>query len=179
MIEHWRLLSSWLSRRADMASIQIVSGHHPDPVRQDYDYAARTRSLSVVQFSRCIANMRRQRIASILDGESRVTSKEDLPPSALAVKGGWKKLHAIKDAAKHADIVIWHDSDALPRESGRLIERVRRIVSEQPNVTLWLAPAGEVQKYLNWTSWDAFVGVSLDSVRRRVRTSNDLQTSSC
>ena len=161
----------------DRGRIRLASGNNPDPVRQDYDYVARSQDSSISRFGRCMGDLRKRGVATLLASEIHVTSAERLPPSTGGVKGGWKKLVAILEAAKHADIVVWHDGDAVPTASGRLIERVRHITAKQPHVALWLQPSGSLLRHLAPTQWQHdFGGVSLDSVRSNVLTSNDVQS---
>ena len=158
------------------ARIRLVSGHALDPVRQDYDYVARAQGFTISRFGHCVAELRKRRVADTLAGNELVTGTSRLPHGAAAVKGSWKKLHAILEGAKHADLIIWHDSDAVPSEHGQLIERVRRIAAEQPTAAIWLQPSGSLLRRLATTPWqDSFGGVSLHSVRSHVNTSNDLQ----
>ena len=121
------------------AAVTLVSGYVADPVRQYYDYAAQATDA----FDRCISSLRRERVETLLRGEERVCAVTALPPEASAVRGGWKKLHAIANAssaaASHPDaLVVWHDADAVPDVESGLVERVRRIAALQPGVAVWL-----------------------------------------
>lgn len=166
--------------------VHLVSGYDPDPVRQEYDYRARATDA----FDRCIAHLREELAAHLVrnNGGSAATGvvvtaeERRFPPTAAAVKGGWKKLHALAEAAKDGayDVLIWHDADALPTKFGPLIEYVQRIVSKQPTVALWLQP-GQLFRHARLSEaqrkhWPTFGGLDLQSIGHQVRNFMDLQT---
>lgn len=180
----------WRMAKHTRAAVTLVSGYVADPVRQYYDYAAQATDA----FDRCISSLRRERVETLLRGEERVSAVTALPPEASAVRGGWKKLHAIANAssaaASHPDaLVVWHDADAVPDVESGLVERVRRIAALQPGVAVWLQPGASLARSVPPRALHAFEGVSLADVfagtalRRRARrgpaakaTGNALQT---
>lgn len=162
--------------------VRLVSGYEADPVHQHYDYAAQATDA----FDRCIAAQRRRGAEAACHGAAGVSAIHELPTAATAVRGGWKKLHAIANASLLAGdgLVVWHDADAVPTLGGQLVERVRRAAASQPDVAVWLQPGWRLAKELTAGRLGSvtagrlgsFEGVSLADVRRRVLEANALQT---
>lgn len=174
--------------------VHLVSGYEADPVRQHYDYAAQATDA----FDRCIASQRRRGVDAVCQGAVGVSASHELPVVATAVRGGWKKLHAIANASLAAGrdgLVVWHDADAVPTLGGQLVERVRRAAASQPDVAVWLQPGWQLTSALTGSGatprragaglgagsglsrqLGSFEGVSLADVRHRVREANALQT---
>lgn len=162
-------------------------------MRQHYDYAAQATDA----FDRCIASQRRRGVEAALRGAAGVSASHELPAAAAAVRGGWKKLHAIANASLAAGdgLVVWHDADAIPSLGGRLVERVRRAAASQPDVAVWLQPGWQLTSSLTSGGTQgharpgpgragsrlsrrlgSFEGVSLADVRNLVLEANALQT---
>ena len=106
-----------------MARIVLISGHQPDPVRQDYDYRAQ----GTDAFDRCIRKQREHQIRRLLPN----TSALGLPDTAKAIRGGWKKLAAIQSASAESDLIVWHDADAVPADGGQASLMPRVIVDDR------------------------------------------------
>eukprot|EP00966_Prymnesium_polylepis_P258055 5960796-Prymnesium_polylepis.1 len=151
--------------------VSLLSGHTPDPVRQDYDYRAQ----STDAFDRCIRRKREQSTRE-LQSEHNLTVVNQLPAGAQAVRGGWKKLIAIVNASARADMLVWHDADAVPNAGGEIVARAMRIAQQQPSVALWLQPGADLVARTPAAMWRSFAGVSLAQVGNRLTTSNGLQT---
>ena len=149
----------------------LVSGHTPDPVRQDYDYRAQATDA----FDRCIRGKRERQVRRL-----NVTVSDVLPEAAKGVRGGWKKLAAILAAASTIggpdDLILWHDADAVPNDGGEIVARAARIARLQPSVAIWLQPGADLAAAMPAAAWERFDGVPLSRARRSLTTSNSLQT---
>ena len=153
--------------------IHIISGHHPDPVNQDYNYRRRTTDV----LDRCLQGRREASIAALVARAINVSANEHSLTADPSIKGGWKKLKAIELAARNSDIVVWHDADALPARHSTLIRHIRQIAALQPTVGLWLAPGPRLlQQRSLLSAWRSLAGLPLSEARALVQDSNSLQT---
>ena len=93
-------------------------------------------------------------------------------PAANELKAQWKKLAGIIAAAEMgADLIVWHDGDAMPHPQGELVARARLLAAAQPTTDFWVAP-GEPSLYglPFMTREDDFWGDTMVAVKRtRVR----------
>ena len=85
---------------------------------------------------------------------------------ASTVHKQWKKLVAIRAAAQRADLVIWHDADALPHPRGEIVRRFRRLAALQPDVDLWLDAGLEMKLSRTFDQKAYFEGVPLAEYMR-------------
>ncbi|KAL1503022.1 hypothetical protein AB1Y20_011091 [Prymnesium parvum] len=152
--------------------VVLLSGHTPDPVRQDYDYRAQATDA----FDRCIRAARERGVDRL---RPNATVVPRLPEAAAAVRGGWKKLVAIHLAANgssHDDVVVWHDADTVPVRRGDVVARAMRIAREQPSSAVWMQPGAQLVAATPGKAWSSFAGVPLSRVAKHLTTSNSIQS---
>lgn len=155
-----------------MPQVWLVTGHSPDPVRQDYDYRRQTTDA----FDLCLRDVRERAVNGL---KPNVSVLSELPETANRVRGGWKKLAALVSAARacHGDgLLVWHDADAVPNGNGQIVERASQIAREQPSVAVWLQPGKRVMSKAGSALLTHFPGIPLSRVATSLTDSNSLQT---
>ena len=93
---------------------------------------------------------------------SRARRVADVPAAAL-LRRQWKKLAGIIAGARVAEIVLWHDGDAVPHPAADLITRCRLIAAEQPTVNVWMGPGDPEFHGLPFMRDEHFYGATVRS----------------
>ena len=121
----------------------------------------------------CLRGIMRDALAHLVETSDGVqTLNLAHIPAAATLDREWKKLAGIIAAAEMgAELIIWHDGDAVPHPQGELIARARLVAAAQSDTDFWVPPGEPALYSLPLMSRaDDFWGDSMATIKKsRIR----------